>query len=156
MTGKGKFVNISMFGEMIKGESKMEKLLNPIKALADIQRIRIAQALSEGELCLCSLQEILDLSPSTVSRHVSVMKHAGLVVSRSDGKWRYFSLAADMENTPVGGLVKWLVSNLENDPEAMAQAEKVALLREQQHEKCSTSSEGYGKKVKTEKRSPVA
>ncbi|HCR39253.1 MAG TPA: ArsR family transcriptional regulator, partial [Synergistaceae bacterium] len=35
----------------------MDALLNRIKALADIQRIRITYALSEGELCLCSLQE---------------------------------------------------------------------------------------------------
>ncbi|HPA58775.1 MAG TPA: metalloregulator ArsR/SmtB family transcription factor [Synergistales bacterium] len=140
---------------MSKGETAMDALLNCIKALADIQRIRITYALSEGELCLCSLQEILELSPSTVSRHVSVLKQAGLVVSRTEGKWRYFRLAPGLGKTPEGDLVKWLVRNLEGDPEARVQAEKVALLREQQHERCASCSDGQKKRQKRNGRGRV-
>ncbi|HPE91949.1 MAG: metalloregulator ArsR/SmtB family transcription factor [Thermovirgaceae bacterium] len=140
---------------MSKGETAMDALLNFIKALADIQRVRIIYALSEGELCLCSLQEILELSPSTVSRHVSVLKQAGLVVSRREGKWRYFRLAPGLEKTPGGDLVKWLVRNLEDDHKAGIQAEKVALLREQQNERCAPCSDGLKKRQKRNGRGQV-
>ncbi len=133
----------------------MDALLSCIKALGDIQRIRITWALSKGELCLCSLQEVLELSPSTVSRHVSVLKQAGLVVSRREGKWRYFSLAPGLGKTPGGDLVKWLVGNLEGDPEARAQAEKIILLREQQHERCAPCSSGAKKRQNTNGRGQV-
>ncbi|HPD97847.1 MAG TPA: metalloregulator ArsR/SmtB family transcription factor [Synergistales bacterium] len=120
----------------------MEKVLVCVKALADIQRIKIAYALSKGELCLCSLQEFLGLSPSTVSRHVSIMKQAGMVESRTDGKWRYFRLIPDIEKTPCGDLLGWLIKNIENDPEIVAQAEQVSLMLEQQPEKCSPCNAG--------------
>ncbi|MDO9509090.1 MAG: metalloregulator ArsR/SmtB family transcription factor [Thermovirgaceae bacterium] len=115
----------------------MEKTLASIKALADTQRIRIVSALSGGELCLCSLQEILGLSPSTVSRHVSILKQAGLVVSRTKGKWRYFSLTSGIENTPEGGLIRWLLQNLENNFAVDEEKRSARKLRESQGLQCS-------------------
>jgi len=113
------------------------KILACLKALSDKQRIRIVLALSGGELCLCSLQEILELSPSTVSRHVAILKKAGLVVSRTKGKWRYFSLAPGIEYSPEGALIRWVIENLENDPEA-EEKRTVMELREGQEARCSS------------------
>jgi len=115
----------------------LDRTLTSIKALSDKQRIRIVAALSGGELCLCSLQEILGLSPSTVSRHVSILKHAGLVASRTEGKWRYFNLAKDLENTPEGGLVRWLLQSLENNAQADEDKISARKLRESQEWRCS-------------------
>ncbi|MBI2241900.1 MAG: winged helix-turn-helix transcriptional regulator [Magnetospirillum gryphiswaldense] len=63
------------------------------KAVADPTRIRILKLLQSGELCVCQLTTVLGLAPATVSKHLSVLKGAGLVQSRRDGKWVYYRLA---------------------------------------------------------------
>ena len=63
------------------------------KALADINRLKIIKLLKEGELCVCELTAVLFTSQSTVSHHLSVLKNAGLVKERKEGKWSYFRLS---------------------------------------------------------------
>jgi|Deesub1362A_J573_1020465.scaffolds.fasta_scaffold01918_8 DNA-binding transcriptional ArsR family regulator len=71
----------------------MEELLTVAKALSDPNRLRALMALQTGELCLCQLIELLGLAPSTVSRHMSLLRRAGLVESRKEGRWHYYRLA---------------------------------------------------------------
>jgi ArsR family transcriptional regulator, arsenate/arsenite/antimonite-responsive transcriptional repressor len=66
------------------------------KGLADPIRLRIAVLLLDQELCVCDLMEVLKVPQSTVSRHMSRMKSAGLVTDRRSGKWVHYQLA----NTP--------------------------------------------------------
>lgn len=63
------------------------------KALADPNRLRIVKLLKEGELCACELTIALPSSQSTVSHHLSVLKSAGLIKERKEGKWSYFRLS---------------------------------------------------------------
>jgi len=70
----------------------MKELSSITKALADESRIRILAALKLGELCVCQITELLQLAPSTVSKHLYLLKQAGLVDSRKDGRWIYYSL----------------------------------------------------------------
>jgi DNA-binding transcriptional ArsR family regulator len=65
------------------------------KALADPTRLMIAAALrdSEGELCVCDLAWIAERSEKLVSHHVRVLRAAGLVRSRRDGKMVMYALA---------------------------------------------------------------
>ncbi len=63
------------------------------KALADTNRLKIIKLLKEGELCVCELTTALSTSQSTVSHHLSVLKNAGLVKERKEGKWSYFRLS---------------------------------------------------------------
>ena len=65
------------------------------KALADPTRLRITVLLSRGELCVCDLTEVLGLPQSTVSRHMSKLKSAGLVTDRRAGKWVHYKLTTD-------------------------------------------------------------
>jgi ArsR family transcriptional regulator len=60
------------------------------KSLAEPMRLRIAILLLEQELCVCDLMAVLQLPQSTVSRHMSRLKSAGLVVDRREGKWVYY------------------------------------------------------------------
>ncbi len=71
----------------------MRPLLNITKALADQARLRILMALTEGELCVCQLVALLKLAPSTVSRHIHLLSHAGLIEKRKEGRWNYCRLA---------------------------------------------------------------
>jgi ArsR family transcriptional regulator len=62
------------------------------RALSDETRIRIVALLSHGELCVCHIENALALGQSNVSRHLAVLKAAGVVDSRRDGTWVYYRL----------------------------------------------------------------
>jgi len=62
------------------------------KALADETRLRIVALLSHGELCVCHLEDALDLSQPKVSRHLATLRGAGVVEDRRDGAWVYYRL----------------------------------------------------------------
>ncbi len=62
------------------------------KALSEPTRLRIMAMLTEGEMCVCELQEALLLPQSTVSRHMSRLKTSGLVQDSRHGKWIHYRL----------------------------------------------------------------
>jgi ArsR family transcriptional regulator, arsenate/arsenite/antimonite-responsive transcriptional repressor len=62
------------------------------KALGDETRLRIVALLSHGELCVCHLEQALGLSQPNVSRHLAVLRGAGVVDDRRDGNWVYYRL----------------------------------------------------------------
>jgi len=62
------------------------------KALSDETRLRIVALLSHGELCVCHLHEALGLSQPNVSRQLAILRAAGVVEDRRDGKWVYYRL----------------------------------------------------------------
>jgi ArsR family transcriptional regulator, arsenate/arsenite/antimonite-responsive transcriptional repressor len=69
----------------------MDEYIALFKALSDPTRLRIMVLLSEKELCVCQIESALNLSQVKVSRHLNVLRHAGLVESRRDGLWVYYS-----------------------------------------------------------------
>lgn len=68
-------------------------IVNIFKALADENRVRALLALQKQELCVCQIVELLQLANSTVSKHMSILKQAGLVESEKKGRWVYYKLA---------------------------------------------------------------
>jgi len=70
----------------------MKKELSLFKGLSDETRLRIMILLSIKELCVCQLEWALELTQARVSRHLTVLKNAGLVQDRRDGLWIYYSL----------------------------------------------------------------
>ena len=71
----------------------MHEFLAITNALADESRVRALLALGRGELCACQITALLDLAPSTVSKHLSLLKTAGLVDARKQGRWIHYRLA---------------------------------------------------------------
>ena len=63
-----------------------------LKALADPIRLDVVQALTAGERCVCELTEQLGLAQSRLSFHLRVLREAGLIESREQGRWVYYSL----------------------------------------------------------------
>ena len=59
-------------------------------ALSDPTRLRLLNLLSEGEVCVCFLCDVLKLVPPKVSRHLAYLKRAGLVTARREGKWMHY------------------------------------------------------------------
>ncbi|THE63766.1 transcriptional regulator [Salinadaptatus halalkaliphilus] len=62
-------------------------------ALANDHRVRLLEALREGELCVCELQVVLEAPQSTVATHLRTLRDAGLVKTRKKGKWTYYRIA---------------------------------------------------------------
>ena len=66
------------------------------KCLSEPVRLRILfLLLKRGELCVCDLVESLDISQSVVSRHLAYLRNNGVLSSRRDGAWVYYTLAED-------------------------------------------------------------
>jgi ArsR family transcriptional regulator len=63
------------------------------QAIVDPTRVRIIAALRRWELCVCELVDALEISQSTLSGHLQVLRQTGLVITRKDGRWIYYSLA---------------------------------------------------------------
>ena len=64
-------------------------------ALSDDTRMQIVQRLRNGERCVCELTDALDAAQSRLSFHLKVLKTAGLVTDRRDGRWSYYALDPD-------------------------------------------------------------
>jgi DNA-binding transcriptional ArsR family regulator len=71
----------------------MRDLMAVLKALADENRVRILAMLGSKELCVCQIVEFLGLAPSTVSKHMSILKHARLVDGRKEARWMFYRRA---------------------------------------------------------------
>jgi len=93
----------------------MRSTLRVTKALADLQRLRILMMLAPGELCVCQIAEVMALAPSTISKHLSILSAADLVVSRKDGRWAYYRLPADNAGTAAKPVLTWLDRMLKQD-----------------------------------------
>lgn len=63
-----------------------------IKAMGHPSRLMMIDALAEGERCVCELQQLVGSDMSTVSKHLSVLKEAGLVTDEKRGLWVYYRL----------------------------------------------------------------
>lgn len=101
-------------------DQAMKSTLRVIKALSDIQRLRILMLLRGGELCVCQIIEVLGLAPSTVSKHLSILSAAGLTDSRKLGRWMHYRLAAP--DSRIRQLLRWINASLDSDELTMNDA----------------------------------
>ncbi len=100
-----------------------------LKALADEARLRILFALLDGPMCVCHLVELLELPFPAVSRHLTILKKAGVLQSKKNGRWNTYSI--NREDPPPWGekLFALLVRASENDPAAKADRALAAEIR---------------------------
>ncbi len=86
------------------------------KALADENRVRILLALQGRELCVCQLIDLLQLAPSTVSKHLSILRQARFVTCRKEGRWMYYRLDEEPLFKAAARALKWVVESVKNEP----------------------------------------
>jgi ArsR family transcriptional regulator len=70
----------------------MEELLGCLKAVAEETRLKILKLLEEGELCVCDMVAAFDMVQPKISFHLAVLKDAGLVQDRRQGKWSHYRI----------------------------------------------------------------
>lgn len=72
---------------------KYEDYANVFKAFCDVKRLRILELLQDGEKCACKLLEYLDIGQSSLSYHMKILVQSGVVESRQEGKWTYYTIS---------------------------------------------------------------
>jgi len=101
-----------------------------MKSVADPTRVRILKVLEAGEMCGCQIVAILELSQSTVSKHLFLLKMAGLVKERKEKKWVHFSLDNSKGSPYARKLLNALRDWLNDDPVVERDRKREALARE--------------------------
>jgi ArsR family transcriptional regulator len=101
-----------------------------MKSVADSTRVRILKALEAGEMCVCQVVAVLELGQSTVSKHLFLLKMAGLVKERQEKKWVHYSLDGS-EGVPYARkMLNTLRGWLNDDPVIERDRKREALARE--------------------------
>ncbi|MFL5467879.1 MAG: ArsR/SmtB family transcription factor [Gemmatimonadaceae bacterium] len=72
--------------------SRTERAIELFHALSDETRLDIIELLRKGERCVCELTDTLDAAQSRLSFHLRVLKDAGIVRDRKDGRWVHYEL----------------------------------------------------------------
>ena len=75
--------------------SRTERAIELFHALSDETRLEIIELLRKGERCVCELTDSLDAAQSRLSFHLRVLKDAGIVRDRKDGRWVHYELDPD-------------------------------------------------------------
>lgn len=107
----------------------MQDFLAITKALSDENRVRVLMALSAGELCVCQIIELLNLAPSTVSKHMSILKQARLAESTKNGKWVYYRAASNVPKV-ASEAITWAKKHLVADTTIKKDAKALKLIIE--------------------------
>ncbi len=81
--------NPSMTSTSVKSLAKVVSICH---ALSDETRVRLIERLGEGEQCVCDLTDSFKTGQSRLSFHLKVLKDAGLVIDRREGRWIYYAL----------------------------------------------------------------
>jgi DNA-binding transcriptional ArsR family regulator len=100
----------------------MQSFMKITKALADENRVRMLWALRGKELCVCQLIELLELAPSTVSKHLSILKNADLVAHRKTGRWIYYRLISGAEQAQSRQALDWVFDSIQGAAQLKADA----------------------------------
>jgi len=98
----------------------MKEFIRVMKALSDPNRVKIVKMLQHKEMCVCELQNALQISQPSVSKHLKILEQAGLVDFRKDGLWVNYYLTNGMTSPYASALMGNLRHWLENDPEVEA------------------------------------
>jgi ArsR family transcriptional regulator len=104
----------------------VREFMSITKALSDPNRVRILLSLRRGELCVCQITELFGLANSTVSKHLSILHHAGLILSRKAERWVYYRLPDKSAPLAVREALDWVHKSLARTDEAAADAKRLA------------------------------
>lgn len=105
----------------------MKHIVTILKAVADPNRLRIIKLLEHGERCVCEIHAALGMTQPNISKHVRVLKEAGLIEDRKDGMWTRYSLKPQMKcGTDI---VRQIRAWLNDDPAVVRDAKRADAAR---------------------------
>jgi ArsR family transcriptional regulator, arsenate/arsenite/antimonite-responsive transcriptional repressor len=80
----------------VSTHTRTERAIELFHALSDETRLEIIELLRRGERCVCELTDSLDAAQSRLSFHLRVLKDAGIVRDRKNGRWVHYELDAEV------------------------------------------------------------
>jgi ArsR family transcriptional regulator, arsenate/arsenite/antimonite-responsive transcriptional repressor len=103
----------------------MRQTTKLFKALSDPNRLRILNMLVEKDLCVCEITEILQLATSTVSKHLSLLRDADLILDFKEGRWINYSLNQEIKKEFISTTLNALLKELKNEEQVLNDLTKV-------------------------------
>ena len=110
----------------------MRELVKVFKALADKNRLRILKMLQHKRMCVCELSAALGITRPSVSRHLSLMKDAGLVEDERNGPWIDYSLCEEKINQYAPVIQSNLKEWVNDDPKIKEDIKKIKTLNREE------------------------
>ena len=107
----------------------MRELIKVFKALGDKNRLRILKMLQQKKMCVCELSAALGITRPSVSRHLGLMKDAGLVQDERKGQWIDYSLSKDTINEYAPVIQSHLNEWINDDPKIRDDIKKIKKLK---------------------------
>jgi ArsR family transcriptional regulator, arsenate/arsenite/antimonite-responsive transcriptional repressor len=132
----------------------MREVLAITNALADESRVRALVALTRGPLCVCQIAELLQLAPSTVSKHLSILRQGGLVQSEKRGRWIYYSIQ-DQPDESARQSIEWIQGTLMKDTRIMEDAERLKIILKEDPEEICRRQLGKSKSCSSAQATPA-
>jgi len=112
----------------------MRELMLVLKAVADKNRMRILKMLERKSMCVCELAAVLGIRQPSVSKHLVILKNAGLIQDERSGQWIDYSLCRERVNQYAPFVREALKKWLNDDPLVASDRKKAATLC--RHELC--------------------
>lgn len=106
----------------------MESVLSITRALSDENRLRALLALEDRDVCVCQLIELLQLAPSTVSKHMTILRQARLVEGQKRGRWMYYRQAGTDAPPEARKALEWVRSSLSFSARIRADRKQLAAI----------------------------
>ncbi len=103
----------------------MKDTIKIFNCLSDKNRLRIIMMLLRKTLCVCEITDNLDLSPSTVSNHLSILKEAGFLLDSKVGKWVFYSINMETTDTKIQQTLLMLQMWLNSDEQVIEDLSKI-------------------------------
>jgi ArsR family transcriptional regulator, arsenate/arsenite/antimonite-responsive transcriptional repressor len=95
------------------------------RALSDETRLRIIKLLLIRELCVCEIEQALDISQPRASRHLGILEDAGLLRSRRGGAWVHYSIADLQGEASIREILGAIACTVNNDPEILEDLQRL-------------------------------
>ena len=106
----------------------MQNLVKVFKALADTNRMRILKMLEKKKMCVCELSAALQITQPSVSKHLGILKNAGLVIDVKNGQWTDHTLCTENGNPYVSALLAQLKEWINESETVIEDRKKIAVL----------------------------
>ena len=94
----------------------MRDLMRVLKAAADKNRMRILKMVEKKSMCVCELAAVLKIKQPSVSKHLSILKNAGLIQDERNGQWIDYSLCTEKINKYSPVIQSTIKNWLNDDP----------------------------------------
>ena len=98
----------------------MNDFIRVMKALSDINRVKMIKMLQADPLCVCEIQAALGIAQSTASKHLKILEEAGLAKRFKDGLWVNYALSDGSGSPYAASLLGHLKHWLDDDPDITA------------------------------------